>query len=55
MDAAKVVVHVVKGERGNVVFDLLRERISKADEANSYVKCFFVKGCLVDGSKNPQD
>ena len=33
VDAAKVIVHIVKGDRGNVVFNLFRERIGQASEA----------------------
>ena len=33
MNPAEIVVHVVKGDRGNVVFDLLREGIGKPGEA----------------------
>jgi hypothetical protein len=33
VNPAEVVVHVVKGDRGNVILDLLGERIGQAGEA----------------------
>ena len=44
MNTAKVVVHIVHSKGGNIVFDLLRERIGKPGELGKLVPMVVVMG-----------